>query len=64
MKINATRLLDDEVYDVMMDAPTRQFDFIVKITEFAMWHPGRDSLMHFKSYQLHRGTTWSFPRPV
>ena len=33
MKITATRLLDDEVYDVMMDVPTRQFDFIVKVNE-------------------------------
>ena len=33
VKITATRLLDDEVYDVMMDVPTRQFDFIVKVRE-------------------------------
>jgi hypothetical protein len=35
VKISATRLLDDEVYDVMQDVPTRQFDFVVRIREAA-----------------------------
>jgi hypothetical protein len=29
-KTNANRVLDDEIYDVMNNVPTRQFDFIVK----------------------------------
>ena len=29
VKINATRMLDEEVYVVMEDVPTRQFDFVV-----------------------------------
>jgi len=61
VKIIATSLLDDEVYDVMMDVPMRQFDFIVKIRESVAYREGY--LMHFKSYLMHRGTKWSFPRP-
>jgi hypothetical protein len=34
VKIIATSLLDDEIYDVMMNVPTQLFDFIVKIKEF------------------------------
>ena len=41
MKINATRMLDDEVYIVMEDVPTKQFDFVVKeagVNVDAPWH--------------------------
>ena len=43
MKIIATILLDDEVYDVMMDVPTRQFDFIFKISESVASREGQFS---------------------
>jgi len=39
VKIIATSLLDNEIYDVMMDMPTRQFDFIVKIREYIESNP-------------------------
>jgi hypothetical protein len=41
VKINASRFLDDEVYDVMKDVPTRQFDFTVKIKEHVVPEEGR-----------------------
>jgi hypothetical protein len=36
VKINANRMLDEEVYVVMEDVPTRQFDFVVKQAEVAV----------------------------
>ncbi len=35
VKINANRMLDEEVYVVMEDVPTRQFDFVVKQAKVA-----------------------------
>jgi len=45
LNITATRLLDDEVYDVMMDydlCADAQFDFIVKIREFVASKEGSE----------------------
>jgi hypothetical protein len=36
MKINANKKLDEEVYVVMEDVPTSQFDFVVKQAEVAV----------------------------
>ena len=33
VKFNASRMIDDEVYDMMQDLSTRQFDFEVKLAE-------------------------------
>ena len=33
VKFNASRMLDDEVYDLMQDRSTRQFNFVAKLRE-------------------------------
>ncbi len=33
VKFNASRMYDDEVYDLMQDMSTRQFDFVVTLIE-------------------------------
>jgi len=46
-KINANRLLDDEIYDVMNDVPTRQFDFIVKPVDPSETRPGEHTNLFY-----------------
>ncbi len=33
LKVNATRMLDEEVFVIMEDVPTRHFDFVIKSVE-------------------------------
>ena len=48
MKIIATSMVDDEVYDVMtMDVPTRQFECIVKIKESVVSREGYSNDFQF-----------------
>ncbi len=34
IKFNASRMLDDEVYGLMQDLSTRQFNFVAKLIDF------------------------------
>jgi hypothetical protein len=55
VKVIATRLLNDEVYDVMMDVPTRQFDLIVKNRESVASREGFSN-----AFQVLFAVSWNY----